>query len=1006
MAALKRLGNLLFFVTMKAKLLIVFFIVFSFSSAAQDWKVLSDSLIYYYSQKDFDKALPWAEKATVATKEKFGVEDPVYASYLTMLAGLYISTQQHSKAIPVLSESLSIYKKNVGENHKNFIQTLNLLAATYSGMGQNNKAEPLFIQLTAIYKNKYGGESNEYAASLNKLGKVYEEMGQYAMAEPLFIGAAAIRKKIQGEKDPDYATSLNNLALLYKSMGEYAKAEPLLMKALTIRKEKFGENSFEYANSSNNLASLYETLGQYGKAEPLYIQAVNIFKEKAGGNNPDYATSLSNLAQIYQSTGEFTKAEELLTRVLQIQKKILGQDHPAYFITLNNLAGNYLFTGQYKKAEQLYLEAIESEKRILGEKHPDYARSFNDLAYLYRREEKYKEAEALYIQAIAIFKEMLGEKHPEYAAALNNLAVLYESMGQYDKAEKILSQTKTIETNNLLNVFSVLSEKEKADYIIQQSSLNNTANSFLYNYAEASPSFYAANYDLQLLIKGLSLSDTKNAMDAVRNSSDTTVRQLFARWQHNKIVLAKQYSLPVASRRDDLAGLEEQTEQAEKELNHLSAAFRNQQQSTGITWNDVQKNLQADEAAIEFVSFKLYHKDWTDSIIYAAYLVRKNDPAPLFIFLTEENRLQQLINSAGKNQAVLVKRFYPGAEIKNKQTGFLGDSLYKLIWQPLEPYLNGIKKISYSPAGKLYSIAFNALTTTDSGVLLIDKYKLAQYTSTRQVALRTKNSEAIKPQAITLFGNASFTMDSLQLIKQKRKQPGEVIASVYTVQKASNDNVAWRSLPGTAEEINKIKQLFAGNKINSKSFIQTSASEDNLKALSGHSPQVLHIATHGFFLPEADKKKKERGAGPGSTYTLANDPLLRSGLMLAGCNYAWSGKIPIDGVEDGIATAYEICQLNLSNTELVVLSACETALGDIKGSEGVFGLQRAFKMAGIKKMIVSLWRVPDKETAELMTTFYTYWMKGKIISDAFAQAQADMRKKYAPFYWAAFVLVE
>ena len=143
-----------------------------------------------------------------------------------------------------------------------------------------------------------------------------------------------------------------------------------------------------------------------------------------------------------------------------------------------------------------------------------------------------------------------------------------------------------------------------------------------------------------------------------------------------------------------------------------------------------------------------------------------------------------------------------------------------------------------------------------------------------------------------------------------------------------------------------------------------------------------------------------------NSYSLAVDPLIRSGLILAGGNYAWSGKTPIDGVEDGIATAYEISQLNLSNTELVVLSACETALGDVKGSEGVFGLQRAFKMAGVKKMIVSLWQVPDKETAELMTSFYNYWLKGRSIGEAFAQAQSDMRKKYSPFYWAAFVLVE
>ena len=210
----------------------------------------------------------------------------------------------------------------------------------------------------------------------------------------------------------------------------------------------------------------------------------------------------------------------------------------------------------------------------------------------------------------------------------------------------------------------------------------------------------------------------------------------------------------------------------------------------------------------------------------------------------------------------------------------------------------------------------------------------------------------------------------------------------------------------TAEEVKMIKGLFDQKKITAKVFTQTVATEENLKALDGNSPQVLHIATHGFFLPQANKKRQENNLSNENTYTLAEDPLMRSGLILAGGNYAWSGKAPIAGVEDGVVTAYEISQLNLSNTELVVLSACETALGDVIGSEGVFGLQRAFKMAGVKKLIVSLWQVPDKETAELMTAFYTYWIQGKTIEESFCQALADMRKKYSPFYWAAFVLVE
>lgn len=247
-------------------------------------------------------------------------------------------------------------------------------------------------------------------------------------------------------------------------------------------------------------------------------------------------------------------------------------------------------------------------------------------------------------------------------------------------------------------------------------------------------------------------------------------------------------------------------------------------------------------------------------------------------------------------------------------------------------------------------------------------------------------------------------MDSTELVSRKlksndqTKHPGR-----YLPTRASSTKAGFDPLPGTEKEVREVKNIFVQKKVNVSLFTKESASEENLKALDGHSPTVLHISTHGFFLPETDRKNKKEHD---NSYTETSDPLLRSGLVLAGGNYAWNGKMPLEGVEDGIATAYEISQLNLSNTELVVLSACETALGDIKGSEGVFGLQRAFKMAGVKRMIVSLWQVPDKETAELMTSFYSYWMNGQAIADAFARAQGDMRKKYPSFYWAAFVLVE
>lgn len=261
-------------------------------------------------------------------------------------------------------------------------------------------------------------------------------------------------------------------------------------------------------------------------------------------------------------------------------------------------------------------------------------------------------------------------------------------------------------------------------------------------------------------------------------------------------------------------------------------------------------------------------------------------------------------------------------------------------------------------------------------------------------------------KTVALFGNATFSLDSLQLVNSLvgDSHIATPAMNLYVPYTQSSSNVLWSDLPGTATEVHKIQKLFSNNKVGVQTFVQQRASEKEFKSLSGNAPQILHLATHGFFLKKASKERGDRNEG--NVYSLATDPLMRSGFVLAGANWVWSGKTPIMGVDDGIATAYEIAQLDLSNTELVVLSACETALGDVKGSEGVFGLQRAFKMAGVKKLIVSLWQVPDKETAELMTLFYADWLKGNTIENAFSKAQAQMRKKYPPFYWAAFVLIE
>ncbi len=911
----------------------------------------------------------------------------------------------YKKAAAIGEKVIIAAKKELGENDPEYAGSLNNLALVYRILGQYKKAEPLFIRSMNITKKIFGEDDPEYARCLINFADLYTETGQFAKAETFFIRGNEIRKKELGENDPAYAESLNNFGLLYIEMGEYAKAELLYIQAMDIRKRILGEDDPQYAGSLANLSDLYQIMGQTEKAERLALQAIEIRKKTLGEDDPDYASSLNNLASLYNITGRYEKAEPLFIQALNIWKKTLGEEYPDYANCLSNLAILYCDLGQYAKAEPLLIQSMEIIKMSMGKDNPAYVMCLQNLGALYVRMNQYAKAEPLYLQAKEIYKASWGENNPDYAMILDNLAGLYNNMGQYAKAEPFYLMNSKIVFENIKKDFTILSGKEKGHYLNNNVSILETNNSFIYKYRSVSSSLVKNNFNQQLFFKYLTLADTRNMLASIQQNPDTAVQRLFTNWQAAKRFLAKQYALPAADRAADMKKIEIQTEDLEKELTRKSAPFRRQQMAMSTSLTDVQKGLQKDEAAIEFVSFNLYNNELSDTVIYAAYILNKYDSLPVFVSLCEENQLQQLFDKAGKNTASMVSSLYRGGEVRNTSGVSPGISLYKLVWRPLEPYLKGVKKISYSPAGKLNSIAFHALPINDTTVLM-DKYQLQQYTSTRQVVLHSAENQTTKPGNIILFGNAMFTMDSLQLTKQNQNGKENSSIVIYTPQKRGGDDKAWKDLPGTAEEVKTVKQLFDENKINAKSFVQSEASEENLKALNGHSPQILHIATHGFFLPEPDKKKRVKGFNQGNTYALADDPLLRSGILLAGCNYAWSGKTPVEGVEDGIATAYEISQMNLSNTELVVLSACETALGDVKGSEGVFGLQRAFKMAGVKKMIVSLWQVPDKETAELMTSFYSYWMKGKSISQSFTQAQADMRKKYAPFYWAAFVLVE
>ncbi|TMI86757.1 MAG: CHAT domain-containing protein, partial [Bacteroidetes bacterium] len=805
-----------------------------------------------------------------------------------------------------------------------------------------------------------------------------------------------------GTESYDYASSLYGLGYLELEAGDYPKAEKLLIACRNILKTAKAEKSADFAICNGALANLYIELNLLDKAEPLLLENLVTEGESLGKNHPRYASTLNDLGGLYNEWGDPDKAEKYYLQSLKLRESIFGKNHPDYAQSLNNLAGVYLDEQEYDSAITLYTEAAEITKKIVGDKHSDYSNILSNMALAYERKGNYSKAESLLISANEINRKVLGAQHPQYSLTLRNLATVYFNDQKYEQSESALKQAKDIQLLESRNNFSMMTEKEKTSSIDFDFEGMNLENNLALR-QHKSMDLLRFNFDELLFLKSLSLSDTKNLITVIRNSTNPKVKDLFGKWQELRTLLAKQYSLPLANRMKGINNVQAQADEIEKQLNDLSSEFRGQQQSFKIKTADIRKNLRDDEVAIEFVNFKLLTTHQEDTILYAAYILNKKDSVPTFVPLCREDQLGKYFGSI-TGTAGITSIYRSDVTDEDTSSAISGDSLFALVWKPLQPYLKGIKKINYSPAGLLNRIAFHALPAGDNR-LLIDEYELNRYTSTRQLALLNEPSKT-KSTSIVLFGDPAFAMDSASMVKNTTAN--EEVSSIYSAPISRGaTSEPWTKLTGTAKEISDIASLFLSNGMSTSAYTQEKATEEKFKSLSGNSPTIMHFATHGFFLADPQKKKNDGFTIDNrNAFTIAEDPMLRSGIVLAGANRVWTGKPPIEKREDGIVTAYEISQLDLGNTDLVVLSACETALGDIKGTEGVFGLQRAFKLAGVKNMLLSLWKVPDAETAELMKTFYGYYLKGETPREALKNAQKDMRKKYSPYYWAAFIVIE
>ena len=969
---------------------------------------LNNLAVLYWDKGYYEKAEQLYLEAKDIWEKTLGKEHPHYAMSLNNLAMIYRTRGNYEKAETFYLEAKNICEKVLGTEHPDYAESLTNLGILYSDMGNYEKAETFYLEAKNICKKVLSTEHPIYVWILENLAILYYDMANYEKAEPLFLESKDIKEKLLGKEHPKYALTLHNLANLYTDKGNYGKAEPLYLKAKDIREKTLGKEHPAYANCLNNLASLYFELGNYEKAEPLYLEAKSINEKVMGKEDRTYASNLNNLAVLYKNMGNNEKAESLYLEAKDIREKTLGKKHPDYAMSLNNLASLYFGLGTHEKAEPLYLEAKDIWGKSLGKEHPLYALCLNNLADGYKVIGNYEKAEHLYLEAKNIREKVLGKEHHAYVGSLNNLADLYERQTRFLEAELLLLELLTRSQVTMVNATTFLSEEELTKYTNAFQNIGNELIAYIIARHSIEAEFGILPnlvYDHALFHKGFLLTAASRLNAHSMTSAETM--EINFRLKGFRRRLAAEYTKPIAERKG-IAELEEKANAAEKELARSDAAYTDAIRQ--VKWKNVQAGLKPSEIAIEFVHCKLDFPKNTNSILYAALILKSGDLQPKFIPLFEEKSIDSLLNSKSERKADYVNSLYTLADRGAVAVEAHRKSLYEILWKPLEKELTHVNTIYFSPSGLLHRINLDAIPVSETETLA-DKYNLIELNSTRQLVIPTQikiaNNDAV------LFGGIQFERDSfvqnIEPLMASRSRAELSFISVDTTLRGGS----WNYLEGTEREVVAIDKIMqtSGFKVELKKGNQaTEESFKNLGTINGPSPRVLHIATHGYFFqdPKSIVQKSSLNGEQESVYKISDHPMLRSGLIMAGGNAAWQGKQTLEGREDGILMAYEISQMNLSNTELVVLSACETGLGDIQGNEGVYGLQRAFKIAGAKYLIMSLWQVPDKQTSLLMTTFYKKWLTDKMtIPDAFHAAQKQLRDNgLDPYNWAGFVLVE
>jgi CHAT domain-containing protein/tetratricopeptide (TPR) repeat protein len=980
---------------------------------------LHRQVVALHKDRKLTEALPLAEAAVRLQREAQPGDSVELGTYLQWLGWTHEKLARWEEAERVFREAVQIRGRVLGEDHPDYATSLNSLGYAYFRLREYEKSEALFIQALAIRRRHPGAGSGLLLQTLGNLSNLYIQRNRQPDARPLCAEAAEIARREFGGNDVRYADALRRWASVCWLSGFPDESEPAFLEAIGIYTALGERCDPQRASALAGLGGLYTHMGLFDKAEQAQLESIEMRHRLGSDSDVALSEHWNNLGLLYQAMGRYEEAEALLKRTLAVRKEAFGEDSVPYSNTASVLASVYYATRRYREAEPLLRRAWEIRTKAFPEGTYGFrAWAIAALAQLYVATGEYEKAEPLLRQVVDVSRPLTDQRNlpPPHL-----LATLCSALGRYDEALELRRYVSSIEDRAIPRIFSVTSERDKLAYLSLIDEYLAAHLTLVRDAFADDPEAVSWAMGTVLRRKGSVLESLLRQRQAV--TEDPGLARKFEEWRKT----ADQLGGPAAGetpgeQAEGPQALAERQQQLEAELSRLSADSAFDQEARQIDAETAAAFLRPGSALVETVRTPIHNPKatWDEERWlpdhYLAFVL-PSGKQPKLVDLGEAEAIDEAVaNWRAEFTGSLRSIGALGEAAAEERLAQRAKALYDLAFAPIEPHLSDCSSVVIAPDGQLNLVPFGALAV-GRGQYLADTYSF-DYVSSGRDLLRFGRPDRIGEGALVV-ANPSFDMSAADRLAQRQQTSAEDIRVAQLpagdIRSAEMRGGKFAPLPGTAGEAEEVGELLKGI-AKPVLCVGPAALEEVVKAI--RSPRVLHLATHGFFIEE----QRLTGGGPGlgidevraraarmAAAGLEN-PLLRSGLALAGANRL-ADEHP-EGLDDGILTALEISGMDLAGTDLVVLSACDTGLGEVRNGEGVYGLRRAFVHAGADTVVMSLAKVPDAETRELIVEFYRRWLEGSGKCQALHDAALAIREKRQkdhgaahPIYWGAFIAV-